>query len=286
MLDEVAGSFLVAPGKFIAAKFKQDDGPGYYSWIGYIQRMIHRPPGGRNSLIRDEISSLSTEFASLFLEIAWLKPLALMRDGVLALLADKEAAISREECTHFKYIINHAERALHSAEISAKIVFSLVTVQSPTSDASADGYSVVLSPELDRLVALLKAEESLEPAAEEDEEVASGGIITSEAPPAANDKCKTIEGIADAKATQRMKIVGRKRKHGKAWEVFDDDALEVGMWCQSRYRGLKTWKAGVIARVHSDGSVDVKYDTFSNQSEDFAILNVMYLFPELCFIGR
>ena len=87
-----------------------------------------------------------------------------MRDGVLALLADKEAAISREECTHFKYIINPAERALHSAEISAKIVFSLVTVQSPTSDASADGYSVVLSPELDRLVALLKAEESLEPA--------------------------------------------------------------------------------------------------------------------------
>ena len=143
-----------------------------------------------------------------------------MKEGVLTLFADREAGISREECTHFKYIVDPDERALHSAEISASIVFSLVTVQSPTADDSADGYSVVLSPELERLVALLKAEESLEPAAEEDEEFPLDGIMTSEAPPAAKDKYKTTEEVAAEKAKHQKKIAGEAKEGnylGDSW---------------------------------------------------------------------
>jgi hypothetical protein len=69
------GTDIVVSGSWIALAFEDDAKVGNFrSWIGMIQRIIHRPPKGKPSLWTSSISLDDERIKDMFLNVAWLTP--------------------------------------------------------------------------------------------------------------------------------------------------------------------------------------------------------------------
>ena len=74
-LVEGNGTDIVVSGSWIALAFEDDAKVGNFrSWIGMIQRIIHRPPKGKPSLWTSSISLDDERIKDMFLNVAWLTP--------------------------------------------------------------------------------------------------------------------------------------------------------------------------------------------------------------------
>ena len=74
-LVEGNGTDIVVSGSWIAIAFVDDAKVGNFrSWIGMIQRIIHRPPKGKPSLWTSSISLDDERIKDMFLNVAWLTP--------------------------------------------------------------------------------------------------------------------------------------------------------------------------------------------------------------------
>jgi len=74
-LVEGNGTDIVVSGSWIALAFEDDAKVGNFrSWIGMIQKIVHRPPKGKPSLWTSSISLDDERIKDMFLNVAWLTP--------------------------------------------------------------------------------------------------------------------------------------------------------------------------------------------------------------------